>query len=87
MIIIYKEIVRKYIKKVSIEDFKMFAKENSISYTPKEIEIVYQFIMNNYEELLNHNEDCLMYLKENISPTLYEKLYVLYQKYYTLYLA
>ena len=86
MIFIYKELVKKYINRLSINDLEKFAKKNNISYTKEELNTVYNFILNNYNDLLNENIRVFENIKNKISPTLYKKLLNLYidykQKYF-----
>jgi len=48
VIFIYKELAKKYINRLSINDVKNFADKNKIEYTNEELVIVYNFIMYNY---------------------------------------
>mgnify|MGYP001030980340 CR=1 FL=1 len=86
MIFIYKKLVKKYNNKLSINDLEKFAKKNNISYTKEELNTVYNFILNNYNDLLNENIRVFENIKNKISPTLYKKLLNLYidykQKYF-----
>ncbi len=81
MIFIYKELVKKYINRLSINDLEKFAKKNNISYTKEELNTVYNFILNNYNDLLNENIRVFENIKNKISPTLYKKLLNLYIEY------
>ncbi|MCI8569087.1 MAG: DUF2624 family protein [Bacilli bacterium] len=81
MIFIYKELVKKYINRLSINDLEKFAKANNISYTKEELNTVYNFILNNYNDLLNENIRVFENIKNKISPTLYKKLLNLYIEY------
>ena len=81
MIFIYKELVKKYINRLSINDLEKFAKKNNISYTKEELNTVYNFILNNYNDLLNENIRVFENIKNKISPTLYKRLLNLYIEY------
>jgi hypothetical protein len=83
---IYKELVKKYINKLTINDLETFAKNNNITYTNNELIIVYNFILNNYNDLLNENIKVMEQLKNKISPTLYKQLLNLYIDYKEKYL-
>ncbi len=63
------------------EHIRIFAKKNNISYTEDELQIVYNFILNNYQELLKGNINCLENIKNSISPTLYNNILNIYNKY------
>jgi hypothetical protein len=86
VIIIYKELVRKYINKLSINDLVMFASKNNITYTNDELLIVYNFIKDNYNELLNENISVFEKIRYKISPSLYKELLKLYIDYKQKYL-
>lgn len=86
MIFIYKELVKKYINRLSIEDVERFAKKNDITYTKEELVIVYNFILGNYNELLNENINVFLKIRDKISPTLYKNLLNLYIEYKQKYL-
>ena len=81
MIFTYKELVKKYINRLSINDLEKFAKKNNISYTKEELNTVYNFILNNYNDLLNENIRVFENIKNKISPALYKKLLNLYIEY------
>ena len=73
--------------KLEKKDMEAFAKNHNIIYTDEELSIVYQFLQDHFEELLNGDEDSFHVLSEKISPILYENLFQLYQKYYNVYLS
>ncbi|MBR2678628.1 MAG: DUF2624 family protein [Bacilli bacterium] len=79
--IIYKELVRKYIHNLTKNDLEKFASKNNIVYTKEELDIVYLFIMNNYEDLLNENIKVFETIRPKISNTLYKRLLNLYIDY------
>ena len=60
---------------------KNLQKKNNISYTKEELNTVYNFILNNYNDLLNENIRVFENIKNKISPTLYKKLLNLYIEY------
>ncbi len=86
MIFIYKELVKKYINKLSIRDLEKFARMNNINYTKDELIVVYNFILNNYNELLDENINVFLKIRDKISPELYKKLLNLYVEYKQKYL-
>lgn len=86
MIFIYKDLVRKYIDRLSTKDLENFAKSNNISYTNDELLVVYQFIKYNYNELLDQNIKVFEEIRNKISPTLYKRLISLYIDYKQKYL-
>ncbi len=86
MIVIYRELVRKYIDRLTTHDLEEFAKKNNISYTKDELLVVYQFIKYNYNELLNENIKVFESIRSKVNPTLYKKLLNLYIDYKQKYL-
>ena len=86
MIYIYKELIKKNINKLTINDLKEYANKNNISYTEDEAIIIYNFIMYNYNELLNENIKVFEQIKNKINPNLYKELLNLYIEYKQKYL-
>lgn len=86
MIFIYKEIVRKYISRLSTKDLEEFAKKNNLVYTKDELLVVYQFIKYHYNDLLDENIKVFEEIRDKLSPTLYKKLLSLYIDYKQMYL-
>ena len=86
MIYIYKELVKKYINQLRIEDLKAFGDKNNLVYTADEAIIIYNFIMYYYNDLLNENIKVFEVIKNKISPKLYKDLLNLYIDYKQKYL-
>ena len=86
MIYIYKELVKKYINQLKIEDLKAFGDKNNLVYTADEAIIIYNFIMYYYNDLLNENIKVFEVIKNKISPKLYKDLLNLYIDYKQKYL-
>lgn len=86
MIFIYKDIVRKYIDRLTINDLEVFAKKNNITYTNDELIIVYQFIKYHYNDLLDQNIKVFEEIRNKINPILYKRLLNLYIDYKQKYL-
>ena len=86
MIIIYKELIKKNINKLKIEHLRNFAKINNITYNDDELVIIYNFIMYNYNDLLDENIKVFESIKDKINPILYKKLINLYIEYKQKYL-
>ena len=86
MIIIYKEIIKNNIHKLTKDNLKDFASKNNLTYTKEELDIVYSFIMNNYQDLLNENIQVFESLRPKISNNLYKNLLSLYIDYKQKYL-
>lgn len=86
MICIYKELIKKNINKLTIEHLRNFAKIKNISYTEDELVIIYNFIMYNYNDLLDENIKVFESIKTKINPLLYKDLINLYIEYKQKYL-
>jgi len=86
VIFIYKEIIKKNINKLSTEHLRNFAKIKNISYNEDELVIVYNFIMYNYNDLLDENIKVFESIKDKINPVLYKELLNLYIEYKQKYL-
>ena len=86
MIYIYKDIIKKYISLLTLDDIKDFAKKENIDYTEDEAIIVYNFIMYYYNDLLYENIKVFEHIKNKINPNLYKKLLHLYIEYKQKYL-
>ena len=78
--------IKNYIVKLTKEDLKVLATNNNISYTEEELNIIYNFIKNNYQDLLNEKAEVFSLIKSKISPSLYKQLLNLYVTYKQKYL-
>jgi len=76
---LYKQLVLKYINMLSHEHIKTYASNNNIYVTDEEVQIIYNFIKNNYRELLE-SESALLKLKPYIRDDLYITIYRLYKE-------
>lgn len=66
---------------LSIEDIKDFANKNNYYITNQESIIIYNFIKENYESILNNNESKFLELKSLIREDLYNEIIKLYKNY------
>lgn len=76
----YKELIKNNINKLSPSIIKEYGEKVNIILNDSESNILYQFIMKNYSEILEGNEKSLEELKKKINPRLYQQLYILYQE-------
>lgn len=79
VIFIYKNIVEKYIHLLTPNHVLDYAKANNIIITDDEAIIIYKFIMNNYNGLLNDN-DTIYKLKPIIREDLFNKVLYIYKE-------
>lgn len=75
-------IVSKYVSTLTKEDIFKFAINNNLKATDKEIDFIYNFIKNNYKEVLkNPNKFDISLYKENFSNENYIFIEKLINKY------
>ena len=75
----YKELIKKWIPNLTPKMIKDYGEKIHIKLTESETNILYQFIMKNYSEILEGNETSFNELKKQINPNLYKQLLILYQ--------
>lgn len=82
MINIYKKLIINYIKNnLSKDTIKEYALNNNYIITDQESIIIYNFIKENYESILNGNDNKLLDLKPLIREDLYNRIIDLYNTY------
>lgn len=75
-------IIKKYINKLTKQDIINYTYKQNIELSTKEIDIIYYYIKNKYNEFLNGNEqNILKELKQKVSP----KTYQILEEYYNTY--
>lgn len=75
-----KELIKKYLKRLTIANLRNYARKNDIYVSEPELIIIYNFIMKYQDDLLNKNDQVLEILKDKINNPLYLYLSDLYQK-------
>lgn len=75
----YKTLILKYIHLLTPEHVKNYAISNNISVTNEEVIIIYKFIRENYQELLD-SDAVLVKLKPHIREELYQTIQKLYKE-------
>lgn len=81
VIIIYKELIKNYVKKITLEDIKKFALSKNEILTDQETLIIYNYIKKHYLELLNNDTKSFTFLKQNLRSDLFNKIIKLYSEY------
>ena len=76
----YRELAKRYIKKLTPNDIKKYASSINIDLNSQEVNIIFNFLLLNYEELLNKNDKVLLKLKDKLSPNLYNTVISLYEE-------
>ena len=83
---IYKELVKKYINILTVNDIKKYAFSQNEHITDQEALIIYQYIKKYYPELLEGNTTSFTILKQNLRKDLFDKIMLLYNEYSLKYL-
>lgn len=79
--------IKEYIKKLTVDDIKNFAKLKNINISDSEALILYTYAKNNYQEFLNGKDDLLIKeIKSKLSPNVFKEAYKLYLEYKIKYL-
>lgn len=76
----YKELIKNWIPKLTPKIIQEYGKKVGLFLTNSETNILYQFIMKNYSEILDGNEKSFSELQKQISPTLYNQLLKIYNE-------
>ena len=81
-------IIKEYIRKLTVNDIKDFARDKNINISDNDALILYTYAKNNYEDFLNGNDECLIReLKNKLSPNTFKECYKLYLEYKIKYLS
>ena len=82
VIIMYEVLIKEYLKKLSLKDINDFANKNNMSLINGEDKIIYDFIMNNWQEVYKVDaNNALMKLKQKVSSNTYNNIMTLYNKF------
>ncbi len=80
-------LINEYIKKLTIDDIKNFAKKKNISITDTDAIILYTYAKNNYQDFLKGNDETIIKeLKNKLSSNAFKEAYKLYLEYKIKYL-
>lgn len=80
-------LIIEYIKKLSVEDIKNYAKIKNINISDSDSIILYTYIKNHYQELLNNDSKIIKEIKNQINPDTFKEVYKLYLEYKIKYLS
>ena len=80
-------LIIEYIKKLSVEDIKNYAKIKNINISDSDSIILYTYIKNHYQELLNNDSKIIKEIKDQINPNTFKEVYKLYLEYKIKYLS
>ena len=76
-----KVLLYKYIDKIKKEDILKFGIKEGIIIKKDELDLIYDYIKNDYEKIIDKPMDILIEIKDKVSNKLYQKLLELYDKY------
>ena len=78
MILIIQDLILKNIHKLTKDHLREAAKKYNLSYTEDELEIIFCFINEHYQDLLNQDISCFNTIRSQINPELYKQLLCIY---------
>ena len=76
-----KNVILNYISKINKTDIINYAQKQGIIINNNDVDIIYYYIKNKYNDFLNNPQDILNEIQDNISNNIYLKLLELYEKY------
>ena len=76
-----KNIIYEYIKKIKKDDIFNFGIKQNIKLNNNEIDIIYDYINNRYDDIINDTDNILLEVKNKLNTKTYNKLLELYEKY------
>lgn len=76
-----KNLIINYIQKITKEDIQKYISKENIQHTKDEIDLIYQSIKNDYNEILNNFQNYIQKIKDKLNPNLYNKIIEKYNQY------
>ena len=76
-----KLILYQYINKIKKEDIVKFGIKEGIIINKEDMNLIYHYIKNDYEKIINEPQEVLIDIKDKVSDKVYQKLLILYDKY------
>lgn len=76
-----KDIIYNYIKKIKKDDIFNYGIKENIVLNNKEINIIYDYINNRYDDIINDTDNIFKELKDELNIKTYNKLLELYDRY------
>ena len=77
----YKSIIKSYVEKLKKEDIIKYIENNNYKVSNKEIDIIYFYIKNYWEDFFTNNQDIWRKLRNDISENTYIEIMKLRDKY------
>ena len=75
-----KLILYQYINRIKKEDIIMFGIKQGIVIKQKETDLIYNYIKNDYERIINNPMNIIIEIKDKVSEAVYQKILELYDK-------
>ena len=76
-----KSVIINYIKNIKKEDIFNYGIKQGIKLNNNEIDIIYDYINNRYNDIINNTDSVLLEVKNKLNVKTYNKLLELYDKY------
>ena len=76
-----KSIIINYIENIKKEDIFNYGMKQGIKLDNNEINIIYDYINNRYNDIINNTDSVLLEVKDKLNINTYNKLIELYDKY------
>ncbi len=77
----YKQLLKGYIEKLKKEDIIKYIENNNYQVSDKEIDTIYFYIKNYWEDFFDNKQETWEKLKKDVSENTYLEIIKLYQKY------
>lgn len=73
----YKSLVGNYVRNMSIDKLREYVNKNYRNVSDSEIEVIYKYIKNYWQEIYDEDKTILNNLKNEISPSTYREIIML----------
>ena len=77
----YKTLIKEYINKLKKEDIIKYIEKNNFQVSDKEIDTIYFYIKNYWEDIFDNNKEIWDKISHDVSPQTFMIIQSLYQKY------
>ena len=77
----YKNLILNYINKITKFDIENYISKENIEHTKEEIDLIYQAIKNDYNEILDNFQNYITKFKGKLNTNLYNKIIEKYNQY------
>ena len=76
-----KNLIINYIEKITKQDIQKYISKENIEHTKEEIDLIYQAIKNDYNEILDNFQNYITKFKGKLNTNLYNKIIEKYNQY------